>query len=195
MIRFMGLFQRLVTICGDAIDGNTREECLLLEQLVAIDVARDKPLSLNCSVFIGTVFKESDIYVAFIQSKVRRTIDLAHKATSDVERMELLEPIRDMAGMPGHLLDTIEMAIALTNVGGGFADEDMAAYIFNHRPQAAPMAVYWYPDTVVGTLGHLAGSIDDGLGLIAYPVFARPRPPSSRPAFSASCTTPWRRRR
>ena len=134
LIRFKGIFQRLVTICGDAIDGNTREARLLLEQLAATDVACDKPLQLDCSVFIGTVFKQSDIFVAYIQSKVRRTIDLAHKATSDVERMALLEPIRDMAGMPGNLLDTIEMAIALTNVGGGFADEDMAAYIFNHRP-------------------------------------------------------------
>ena len=35
------------------------------------------------------------------------------------------------------------------------------------------MAVSWYPDTVVGTLGHLAGSIDDGLGLSTHPVFAK----------------------
>ena len=131
-------------------------QTLVMSALAGIDETCDQAVELNCNVFIGTTFKQCELFLSFIHNKVKRIIDLAHKTTLDIDRVKLLEPIRDMAGMPPHLLDTIEMAIFLCNAHGGFSDEDLAEYILSNQPQAPNIAVGWHPDTVAGAIGRLA---------------------------------------
>ena len=172
IIRFKGFLNRLVSICGDAIDDNTKDECKLLEQIAAIDEDNDKPLERISNVFVETTFKECECFKSFVHCKAQFAIDAAFRLAINKDRVAILEPMRDMAGIPPQLLDKIDMTILLCNANGAFTNEDLAEYIVSNLPQAAKLAASWHPDTVVGAIGCLTQKTLPDFCDVTYPIFA-----------------------
>ena len=65
---FKGMFNRLVKICGDAIDANTRDERLLLETIAGLSEESEGGLADDAvkSVFVMTTFRQRACYLSFV---------------------------------------------------------------------------------------------------------------------------------
>jgi hypothetical protein len=172
LIRFKGLLPRLVQICGDEIDTTTCDECKLLEQLAGIAEDSDDRLhdDVCTSVFVTTTFQQCPCYLSFVHNRGKRAFNRAHAADTDAERLTLLEPMRDLAGMPQELITNFETAIILCQ--SDKPKEEIAEFIFSHQPQAALMAAHWHPTTAVGAIGRLVQEKLPEFDGVSYDVFA-----------------------
>ena len=141
IIQFRGILPRLLQICGDECDASTRDECNLVDQLAGIATDSEAMLdeSQTSSVFVLTTFQQTPLRLSFVHHKAQRALTKAFEAKTNAERLAILEPMRDLSGMPAELSGNIEMAATLCDDSEPHC---LAGFIYDNRPQATKMAAH-----------------------------------------------------
>ena len=171
---FNGLFPRLLILAGDACDPSTRDERNLIDKLAGIPPdSADLLLESHAkSSFVYTTFKETPLYNSFVHHKVEQALKAAFNAKTTTERLEILEPLRSVRGIPPGLSGNVLTAIQLCQGEG--KPHCLARCVFENRPRATKMAAEWFGWSVVGIIARLCENVmPNSLENVVFDDFAK----------------------
>ena len=166
-----GDFSKMCELRKSTEMSDTIETIQLIESLAALDVDADAGVDFTiASVAVRTKFRGCNLYVSFLDEKVRRVIAKAHSA-SGAERMKLLKSCHDYPTLPTDLRDTIRVASVLFD--DAVAISERLQYLTQCDVKGClALAQHWDTHGIVGASARCMVDTPD-LSDVPYDIFRR----------------------
>ena len=172
-VHFKGIFPRLVSAGGTSLSPDLKEHSTLLENLANTPQdSVDGPDVTNVSTLVRTRFFNTTLYESFVQHRVGAALDAAQKSSNtNQQRLDLLRPWQNAAGLTTSTNDTIDTALQLWDNSTSL-DKRIIYMRSDSNGLRSKMAMHWDP---AGQLGASAKIFQDTPDLSMVQYLASPK--------------------
>ena len=117
---------------------------------------------------VASVFFTCQRYLNSVTARGQSTLD-ATFAANNMRRLELLEPLRGMHGLPHALSESIGCVLHLFNDKTPLSER--ASFMRSNQQHAVKVAIRWDPKGPIGSIGKLFLDVCPAYDKVTFPTF------------------------